>query len=322
VRRTAFASAFASLVLLSCGEPQKQADQSAALGGDIAARVGTEVIPVSLVGKVAAEQKIPPREALRHIVDDAIAANAARARGLDKEPPASWRMTAARGRFTTERLLQEARAKGRPTDDEVNELSKIHWREVDRPVSVRVQHALVMRPKGGDVAPAKALAALLHDAVAAAPTGPEFERVAKAVPHGNDLEIRVEELPAIADDGYVVTGTGMMNEVFAKAAHALANVGDTSGVVETTFGWHVIRLVERLPEQRMPFETRRTAFQEEVFAMRSRAALQARVSAMKISVEVLPSAEQLMRAVRSSSFSRIRRCAAVIFMSNGVPSPA
>ena len=85
----------ALIVLVACSTPSPPADERAALGGEIAARVGQTAIPVSLVAKVAEVQKIPPRDALRLLVDDAVAAEAARVRGLDTKLPESWRLTAA-----------------------------------------------------------------------------------------------------------------------------------------------------------------------------------------------------------------------------------
>jgi parvulin-like peptidyl-prolyl isomerase len=73
-------------------------------------------------------------------------------------------------------------------------------------------------------------------------------------------------------------------------------------VVETPFGWHVIRLVERVPEQRMPLETRRLAFAEEVYVRRARASTLARLEDQRVSapVTILASAENLMRSVSSA----------------------
>jgi parvulin-like peptidyl-prolyl isomerase len=292
-----------ALVLASCGEPAKPGEQAAALGGQIAARVGAEAVPVTLVAAVAAEQHVTPREALHRIVDDAIAAESARMRGLDRSVPASWLLVAARARFTADRLLAEARAKGPPTDDEVRALSKLHWREVDRPPSIHVEHVVVLRPKNGDVAAARALAHTVHDAVVGAANGEAFLAAAKAVPHAKELDIRAEDLPAFIEDGGVVGGGGSMDETFAKAAFGIAKLGDTSDVVETPFGWHVIRLLERLPEQRVPFEERRAAFQGEVIARRAHEALEARLAALQgaTPVSIASDAEQLMRGVRASA---------------------
>lgn len=288
---------------LACSDSGRgPAPEQAALGGEIAARVGTDAIPVSLVAKVAADQKITPREALRRLIDDAVSTNGARARGLDRVPPSAWLLTAARGRWAADGIMAEARRGGPPTDAEIAELTRVHWREVDRPPAVRVVHALVQRPKKPDEAAsarARALAAEIHAAVLSAKDADDFQAKAKAVPHPADVDVVIQPLPAFTSDGSLTESDGGMVEPFAKAAHALTQAGETSGIVETPFGWHVIRLVERVPEQRMPFEARRTAFTEEAFMQRARKATELRLAAVRETspIELSPSAERSMESL-------------------------
>ena len=288
---------------LACSDASRPPprEQQAALGGEVAARVDAEVILVALVSRVAADQGIAPREALRGVIDDAVAASGARARGLDRDGPARWLLTAARARWVADRFLVEARKTGSPTDDEIAELTKLHWREVNRPPAVRVVHALAMRPKKPDEASlsrARALAEKFRDVALAARDADDMIVKAKAVPHP-DVEVSIEALPPFASDGVITEGNGSMVETFAKAAHSLTRPGETSGIVETTFGWHVIRLVELIPEQRMPLETRRAAFTEETFMHRARKATEARLTSQQAAapVDLSPSTEQLMQSV-------------------------
>jgi len=278
------------------------ANEQADLGGQIAARVGTEAIPLALVAKVSASQRVPADAALRVLIDDAIAADAARTRGLDKKTPTSWRLRAARARFTSNKLFADAKTLGPPSDDEVRTLSAEYWRQVDRPPSVRTIHAIVKRPEKADAAKlrdADKLAGEIRTAVANASSAEQFKSKAEAVPHAGGLEILVEQLPAFIENGDIVEGSGAMAMPFVRAAFALAYAGDTSPVVETPFGWHVIRLIERIPEERMPFESRRAAFTDEAYGLRVRRALDVILAdANKTSPSmVLPSAESLMREV-------------------------
>ncbi|AKU97185.1 Peptidyl-prolyl cis-trans isomerase PpiD [Labilithrix luteola] len=295
----------AAFSVMSCGQKATTTkNELASLGGDVAARVGAETIPVSLVAKVAAEQRVTPREALHRLLDDAIAANAARERGLDRSTPPSWRLTASRARLTADKLLAEAKLAGPPTDEEVAALSLDYWREVDRPVAVRTIHVLVKRPK--ELTPAleaqdRAFAETLRAEVLTATDEAEFKAKAEAAPHPPGVEIVVERLPPFTATGAVTEGPGQMVLPFAQGAHAIANPGETSGIVETTFGWHIIRLIERLPEERMPMESRRVAFTDAAYARRAKRALDERLAALKKanSSHILPTAEQLTRELFS-----------------------
>jgi hypothetical protein len=304
---------FAGLVLagafaLSCsdhGAVPPPAEQ-ATLGGEVAARVGTDAIPVGLVAKVAVAQKITPREALRRLVDDAVSASAARARGLDRQPPTSWLLTAARGRMTADHILAEARQSGPASDAEIDELTRQYWREVDRPLTLRVVHVVVRTPEKPDPALEKQsrdLAEQIHAAVATARDADDFIAKANAVPHPNTLVVVAQPLPAFADDGYTSEGEeNRMAEAFTKAAFTLTTPGATTDVVESQFGWHVIRLVERIPEQRMGLEARRLAFADEVVMKRARVATDARLKSLRAAapIEISPSAENLMRSLQGT----------------------
>jgi hypothetical protein len=275
--------------------------EHAALGGEVAARVGTEAIPQSLVGQVAAAQHISPPEALRRLVDDAVAASAARTGALERKPPTSWLLTAALARVTADRLLAEARDAGPPTEAEIAELTKQYWREVDRPETVRTVHALAQRPKKADPAAeahARAVAAELRAAVLGARDADDFVARAKAVPHPG-VDVVVQPLPAFTREGLISEGEGGMDEAFAKGAFSVAKAGETSEVVESSFGWHVIRLVERIPEQRMPLAARRLAFTEEAYMRRASTLTQARVDEQKAAspIAIAPAFETLMRSV-------------------------
>lgn len=290
-------------MLLSCTErasvTERPSDTQAALGGSVAARIDGEAIPLSLVEAVAQAQHVSAKDAARKIIDDEIAANSARKRGLDQRLPTSWNLTATRGRIMADRLRDAATKAGPPTDEEVARLSERHWEEVDRPATVGVMHAIAIRPKNPAMAlEAKQVGEALLAATKDATSDEDFEAKAKAVPHSKDIETRVERLPEFTKDGRVVGGGGM-DATFSAAAHAIPSVGAMSGIVETKFGWHVIRLLGRTPPRQMPLEDRRRAFAEEVVAMRGSDAVSGLMKELmaKTRVEVSPSAAALMQSV-------------------------
>lgn len=113
-----------------------------------------------------------------------------------------------------------------------------------QPEQVRVQHILLrLDPKAGDSIKASTLE--------------KMENIKGKIQRGEDFSILAKEFsqcPSSADGGDLGSFCrGQMVKSFEDAAFAL-KVGEVSPVVETPFGCHLIKLVERKPEATSRYE--------------------------------------------------------------------
>ena len=129
---------------------------------------------------------------------------------------------------------------------------------------VRASHILINKTQGmSDEEQAAARAKAEEVLLLARAEGSDFAALARehsegpSGPRGGGLGAFVRE--------------GAMVEPFAKAAFAL-QPGETSDVVETKFGWHVIRVTERLPGYQLEFEQVADGIREGLEGERIRAA--------------------------------------------------
>ena len=255
---------------LACGSSSAPPPPAptAALGGGTVGVAGSVGIDATLVAKVAAANGETPQKALDSLLFDAVFAQAATARGLDRSPEVREAERSLRARIVGDRLAADARARGAPTDAEVETLTERHWREVDLPEQARAVHVVVMTKDPEKKPREREVAEALRRAVEGARDATDFIARAKQV-DAEGLEVRPEALPAFVADGRVVEGQGTFDPTFSAAAFALAP-GQTSGIVQTQFGLHVIRMLEKLPPKRVPLEERRARFADEVVTLRAR----------------------------------------------------
>jgi hypothetical protein len=281
-----------------CGGEKAPPVETGPLPPGVVARVGGTEISADLAARVARAQHVEPRAAAGSLADDALAARVALDRGLDRDPDVSWRLRALRARLVTDRLRDEAKAKGPLTDAEVQDLTRDHWQELDSPEQRTVIHAIVLKPASS--ADAAAVAEAVHAAVESATSPDDFESRAKAVPHGA-LKVQVERLPPFVADGRIaVAGAqGGLDTTFTAAAFAIPSIGKTSPIVETTFGWHVIRLLDVAPPRFVGLDQRRLLLGPEALARRAKTRHDAILDDLRAQnkVEISLSAEQSMHDV-------------------------
>jgi hypothetical protein len=207
-------------------------------------------------------------------VRDALAAQGALALGADHDPAVTWQTTSALARRVPQHLFDVAAAQGPPTDDEL--------------ALVSVVHAVVMRSATLREQDALALAATIRQAVAGARSAEEFQARASAVAHPH-AQVVVQPIGPFGADGRDAHDGGELDPGFVAAAFALRAPLDTSPIVTSPFGWHVIQLVERkAPEGSMADRARDLG--PDVARMRARmqidAALRARADLAKVEVSV------------------------------------
>jgi len=245
-------------LLCSCGGSSAPAPAatSSQLPTGAAARVGSQLISTLSVSRIAQAQGLSPARALDHAVSDALFAQAASSSIVPGLAPQIERAALAHGLL--EQLRIEATRGGPATEAELAELVRERWLDMDRPDAVRTTHAVVVSDKPESAAAAQRAAERLAEAVKPATSAQDFERLAKAVPL-DGLELRVESLPPVTSDGRMFEqreggflARGNLDPNFARAAVALTTLGQLSPVTKTQFGFHVIRMEERLAGHVVP----------------------------------------------------------------------
>ncbi len=101
------------------------------------------------------------------------------------------------------------------------------------------------------------------EALAKAKAGEDFDALVET--YGNDPGMTVS--PA-KEEGYLLYADGPIEESgydpeFTRASIALANVGDVSELVPTSFGYHIIKLVEKVATGDVPLDNIKEAIREQ-----------------------------------------------------------
>lgn len=149
--------------------------------------------------------------------------------------------------FTESRInaMMEVEAAGGPavTDAEIREFYEKNPERFKQPEGVRASHIL-LRVQPGDEAGKKKARAAIESLHKQAKAGKDFGDLARK--HSNDGSAQSGgDLGFFAKDRMVPE--------FANAAFAL-KPGQISGIVETSYGYHVIKVTERRPAATVPLE--------------------------------------------------------------------
>jgi peptidyl-prolyl cis-trans isomerase C len=268
-----------AILLSACSRGGLGPSATGPLASGEVARVGSETLSASLVADVARAQGLNARAAATELVDDALTAGVARSLGMAEQPGIRFACTTALARKVLRELAASARNLGPPTDNEVSALT--------------VVHAIVLRVGSASDEARLGLALAIRQAVRGSTSPEDFVARAAAVPHAG-MMVKIERVPNFGADGAMLGGGGV-DASFVAAAFALQSTNDISPVIESPFGWHVMRLVERVAPPPGSIEERRHDLADAVLSMRARGALDAllRDRRQKTEVSVAPEAVAL-----------------------------
>lgn len=182
-------------------------------------------------------------------------AHQAKQAGLDKDPVLQADIQQAVDRVLSEAFLKHVADKDSPGDAELEKYALARYQAdatgFDVPEQTRVRHILVAKNENDAIKKADDLLKQLK-------AGADFETLAKE--HSADYASAQRG----GDLGFF--GAGRMVAPFDAAVKALREPGQLSPIVETQFGYHIIRFEARRPAQRVPFEEVKERLKQEAAA--------------------------------------------------------
>ena len=164
--------------------------------------------------------------------------------GADRDPVVAASLQLAKDRVLSDARLAAIDKQNKPSDAAIDAYARNMYQadtspRFARPAQTRARHILLTNSGPESLAKAKELLAQLR-------AGASFEELAKANSTDPGSAARGGDL------GFF--GAGKMVRPFEDAVAELKNPGDLSEPVESQFGYHIIRLEERRPAGREPYE--------------------------------------------------------------------
>lgn len=180
-------------------------------------------------------------------------ANKAEAQGLASDPQVAAALQVARDKVLSDALLAKIDKDTNPSDaiaeGQARNMYKAKPERFQAPEQVQVRHILITGNDGGARAQAEKI---LEDLKA----GADFAQLAKE---------RSADVGSAAKGGDLgLFARGRMVPEFDDAAFALKQPGDLSGIVESKFGFHILKLEGRRPAGMRPYEEVREELIKEV----------------------------------------------------------
>ena len=180
-------------------------------------------------------------------------ANKAQAEGLASDPQVAAALQVARDKVLSDALLAKIDKDSAPSDAVAEgQARNIYKAKPDRfqaPEQVQVRHILIAGTDGGARAQAEKVLEELK-------AGANFAQLAKERSADTGSGAKGGDLGLFA--------RGRMVPEFDEAAFALKQPGDLSGIVETKFGFHILKLDARRPAGLRPYEEVRDDLIKEV----------------------------------------------------------
>lgn len=218
-------------------------------GGDVLAKVGDRKITVEEFEAFVAT--LPPhmqtraatpsgkKQILEHRVRETLISVEAEKRGIADRPDVRQQIEAARQRILLQELMKDVQREVQVTDEDVTahfEQNKDRFRTPER---YRAQQILLKLAPNADAKASSVAYSKAVDARRRVLRGEAFDKVAREVSEDPNAEKG-------GDLGYVERGR--FNADFEKAALALKK-GEVSEPFKTSFGWHVVKLIDRAAEE-------------------------------------------------------------------------
>jgi peptidyl-prolyl cis-trans isomerase C len=263
-----------SAALLACS--QKQMDQKADHKADVLAKVGG--VSITLDDYYNDLQALPPyakqmfqgedgrEKFLDEIVKKEILYQQALKEGVEKDPKFLRKVEDFKKLTLISELLQkEIMAKAKVSENEVKEYYDKHKQEFAATSQIRASHILVKT----EAEAVKVLARLKK--------GEKFAALAK--------ELSVDK-PSAANGGDIgYFSRGQMVPEFERAAVGL-KVGETSGPVKTSFGYHIIKVTDKKTGPIVEFDRVKDVIMQRLSAEKQKEAFDAYISDLKKNYKV------------------------------------
>lgn len=182
-----------------------------------------------------------------------------------------------RGMIAAKHYLDEIRMKASiVTDEELEAYYRDNEHRLTLPEQVRVRHILLSWKPLGQPDDRKALYEQMQGILEQARAGEDFAELARKY---SDDSTRVDG----GDTGFF--HRGQMVPAFEQAAFSL-QPGEISGIVETPFGLHILRLEERREAHLLPLEEIREQLREHVQQEKMEAAVKAEYERLREAADI------------------------------------